>query len=130
MVRFLVRLAAVSVERAVGTPGRGGGEGVRIRDHLANVRTFLAWVRAGLILLALGYSVAKFQVLENQAGRDLGLFAAVAGWLVIVLGGVGFFRQRRAIETAEYSPSTFWNAGLSVLAALAGGAVLIYLLKA
>jgi uncharacterized membrane protein YidH (DUF202 family) len=34
--------------------GRGGGEGVRTRDHLANVRTLLAFLRTGMVLLGLG----------------------------------------------------------------------------
>jgi putative membrane protein len=102
---------------------------VRIRDHLANVRTFLAWVRAGLLLLALGYAVAKFGVLEDRPTRVIGLFVAVAGWLVVVVAGFAFFKQRRAIEGSAYVPSTGTNLVLSLLAALAGAATLIYLLR-
>ena len=102
---------------------------MRIRDHLANVRTFLAWVRAGLVLLALGYALAKFQVIENQAGRYAGVAAAAAGWLVVVGAGVSFFRQRRAIESAVYVPRTWWNVGLTALAAAGGGAILVYLVR-
>jgi putative membrane protein len=117
------------VTQTLGAPGRGGGEGVRIRDHLANVRTFLAWLRAGLLLLALGYALAKFGVVENRSGQVIGLVAAIAGWLVMVLAGIAFFRQRRAIESLVYVPSTGWNIALSALAALAGTAALVYLLR-
>lgn len=109
--------------------GRGGGEGVRVRDHLANVRTFLAWLRAGLVLLAMGYAVAKFQVIESLPNRYLGVLAAVAGWLVIVIAGVSFIRMRRAIEAAEFAPSVAWNLGLSLLTAGAGAAILVYLVR-
>lgn len=107
--------------------GRSGGEGIRIRDHLANVRTFLAWLRGGLVLLGMGYAVAKFQVIESLPNRYLGVLAAVAGWLVIVIAGVNFIRMRRAIEAAELAPSVAWNVGLSLLTAGAGAAILVYL---
>lgn len=109
--------------------GRGGGEGVRVRDHLANVRTFLAWLRAGLVLLAMGYAVAKFQVIESLPNRYLGVLAAIAGWLVIVIAGVSFIRMRSAIEAAEFAPSFAWNLGLSLLTAGAGAAILVYLVR-
>ncbi len=109
--------------------GRGGGEGVRIRDHLANVRTFLAWFRVGLVLLAMGFAVAKFQVIESLPSRYLGVLAAAAGWLVIVIAGVSFIRMRRAIEATEFASSVTWNLGLSVLTAGAGAAILIYLIR-
>jgi len=118
------------VNEALGAPGRGGGEGVRTRDHLANVRTFLAWVRAGLVLLALGYALVKFAAIENRSDHYTGLLSAAAGWLVVVLAGVSFFRQRRAIESAVYAPSTWWwNVVLTILAAAGGGAILVYLMR-
>ena len=109
--------------------GRGGSEGVRIRDHLANVRTFLAWFRVGLVLLAMGFAVAKFQVIESLPSRYLGVLAAAAGWLVIVIAGVSFIRMRRAIEATEFASSVTWNLGLSLLTAGAGAAILIYLIR-
>ena len=115
---------------ALGTPGRGGGEGVRTRDHLANVRTFLAWLRTGLVLLALGYALTKFEVIERQESRYLGVITAAAGWVVVVLAGFSFMRQRRAIESAVFAPATRWNIALTVIAALGGGAILVYLARA
>ena len=117
------------MNEALGAPGRGGGEGVRTRDHLANVRTFLAWVRAGLVLLAVGYALTKFAAIENRSSESAGVLSAAAGWFVIVLAGVSFFRQRRAIESAVYSPSTWWNIVLTIASAAGGGAILIYLLR-
>jgi len=109
--------------------GRGGGEGVRIRDHLANVRTFLAWFRTGLVLFAVGYAVAKFQVVESVPNQYFGVLTAAIGWLVIVVAGLGFLRQRRAIESPRFRPATSVNLVLSLLAAAAGMAVLVYLTR-
>ena len=126
MIRALFRSSATS--RTI-RGSHEGGEGARVRDHLANVRTFLAWLRAGLVLLAMGFAVARFQVTESLASRYLGILAALAGWLVIVIAGVSFLRARRAIEAAESAPSLGWNVGLSLLTAGAGAAILIYLIR-
>jgi len=77
----------------------------------------------------MGYAVARFQVIESMPNRYLGVLAATAGWLVIVVAGVSFIRLRRAIEAAEFAPSVSWNLGLSLLTAGAGTAVLVYLIR-
>lgn len=104
-------------------------DGVRIRDHLANVRTFLAWLRIGFVLLALGFAVAELKVAGSLPDRDVGLLVAVAGLLVIVIDGVGFIRRRRAIESGEFSLLISSNLTLSLVAAGVGVAVLIYLFR-
>lgn len=81
------------------------------------------------MLLAMGYAVAKFQVIESLPNRYLGVVAAVAGWLVVVIAGVGFIRKRRAIEAAEFLPSVSWDLGLALLTAGAGAAILAYLVR-
>ncbi len=118
------------MNQALGAPGRGGGEGVRIRDHLANVRTFLAWLRTGLVLLTLGYTLTKFEVVARQESRYLGVVAAITGWLVVAVAGLAFMRHRRAIESPVFSPATRWHVALTLLAAVGGGSILVYLARA
>jgi hypothetical protein len=77
----------------------------------------------------MGYAVAKFQIIESLPNRYLGVLAAVAGLLVILIAGVSFIRKRRAIEGAAFAPSVSWNLGLSLLTAGAGVAVLVYLVR-
>ena len=77
----------------------------------------------------MGFAVARFQVIESLASRYLGVMAALAGWLVIVIAGVSFIRARRAIEAAESTSSVGWNLGLSLLTAGAGAAILVYLVR-
>jgi uncharacterized membrane protein YidH (DUF202 family) len=45
--------------------GRGGGDGVRTRDHLANVRTLLAFLRTGLMLSGMGIVIDKLEAIEH-----------------------------------------------------------------
>ena len=113
-----------------GIAGRGGGEGVRIRDHLANVRTLLAWLRAGLVLMAMGYVVARFQVIASVGERVIGIAVSLSGWLVVAVAGARFLRHRSAIESANFSPAVGWDLVLTLLAGGSGIAILAYLLRA
>jgi putative membrane protein len=67
----------------------------RTRDLLANERTFLAWVRTGATVRALGLAIAKF--------GDEGNRALAAGALLVVVGALGVFegaRRRALVERA------------------------------
>ena len=55
--------------------------GSRARDHLANERTWLAWVRTAVGLVVLGAAVARFS--PNQGARN----DAAAALIVITLLG-------------------------------------------
>ena len=69
----------------------------RYSDHAANERTFLAWVRTAIAVMAFGFLVEKFDLFLEIAARSVGarapsmggqLLANVAGLLLIALGGV------------------------------------------
>jgi inner membrane protein YidH len=74
----------------------------RARDHLANERTYLAWVRTALTLMALGLAVASF------AGK-VRVSSAVAGGLLVVVGGAGVWlgARRYAAVTRELDSGTY-----------------------
>jgi putative membrane protein len=64
-------------------------------DHSANERTFLAWVRTAIAVMAFGFIVEKFDLFlelaaPSLAGRTLSLpgqkFGNTAGLALIVLG--------------------------------------------
>lgn len=69
----------------------------RARDHLANERTYLAWVRTGANVMILGLALAK---LVGGGG-----FALAAGALLVAVGalglGVGTMRYRRVNTEIE-----------------------------
>ncbi|QKG23998.1 YidH family protein [Actinomadura verrucosospora] len=60
--------------------GKDGGDPDLARDHLANERTFLAWMRTAAGVMVLGLAVAK--LVEDGRGR------AVAAGIVLVVTGV------------------------------------------
>lgn len=59
-------------------------------DHFANERTFLAWVRTGIALIAFGFVVAKFaiflQILKDST--RIGSGTVIYGEIMILLGAM------------------------------------------
>ncbi len=108
--------------------GRGGGEGVRTRDHLANSRTLQAWFRASLALLAIGYALEKLRLLTTPASgaTAIGSLSRLGRW--VALGGVGimalalvrFLLHRREIEGAAFRPRLAADVALIAAMALSG----------
>jgi uncharacterized membrane protein YidH (DUF202 family) len=113
--------------------GRGGGEGIRTRDHLANTRNLLAWCRLGAALMAVGYSMDKLGLLENLGGtgwlgsRYVSLTAVMTGVGVVAAACLRFVRQRAAIETSEFRPSYRADIAIAGLAAAGGVVAMIQL---
>ena len=89
--------------------GRGDFDS-RARTHLANERTFLAWLRTGLNLVALGLVAA--QLLEQDLFPDLPIVTAFAALLVFsgvamsVAAGIHFRHSRDDIDAGAYRSNT------------------------
>lgn len=89
----------------------------RYRDHAANERTYLAWVRTGITVMVLGFIVEKFEIflaslhgvltdtVHGVAPSEGTEFVSVAlvslGVVVIVAGAIRFFRVRAQLESLE-----------------------------
>jgi putative membrane protein len=91
-------------------------------DHAANERTFLAWVRTGIAVIAFGFVIERFNLflialastaaldaaqrarlerLSGPLGRYDGLALIVAGLAIIVLAALRFVRTGRLIDDTE-----------------------------
>lgn len=114
-------------------------------DHSANERTFLAWVRTAIAVIAFGFLVEKFDLFlqiaaPSLAGRTLSVpgqkFGEVVGLALIVLGtamiaiaAFRFLANARAIDRVDTRPSAGSRAdlALAVLMVLLGLSLLFYL---
>jgi putative membrane protein len=76
-------------------------------DHAANERTFLAWVRTAIAVMAFGFLVEKFDLFleitaPSLAGRSLSLssqrYGNIAGLALIVLGTAMDCRRRHPLH--------------------------------
>ena len=55
----------------------------RYSDHAANERTFLAWVRTAIAIMAFGFLVQKFDLFLRIAGRSLDARSSSAGSQIV-----------------------------------------------
>jgi putative membrane protein len=119
----------------------------RYSDHAANERTFLAWVRTAIAVMAFGFVIERFdlfiQAISSQREVPLkssgSIFANVAGLAFIAIGvamivisGFRFARTAKSIETENEVPSTGerFDLALAVLLGLLGASLFLYLTRA
>jgi putative membrane protein len=101
-------------------------ESSSIRDHLANERTQLAWVRTSANVIVVGLAVARF-----ADGGDPSANSLVAGGLLILVGALGVvygtmrFRRSAAAITRGDIAGISSSLGPSVAAFVLLGAVLV-----
>ncbi|MFZ0408423.1 MAG: DUF202 domain-containing protein, partial [Cyanobium sp.] len=87
----------------------------RVRDHLANERTYLAWMRSGIALLGFGVLIVRIRVLRPPLapqppgnGWKLGLAFTLVGLLMVALSTFHYFGVRNDIEEDTYEPPDRW----------------------
>jgi putative membrane protein len=111
-------------------------------DHLANERTFLAWVRTGLATIAFGFVVERLPIPAPLAGGKTqpGLaswapFSAVVGISLTALGLVmlglallNFLHIRANIDRDAFHPPVCFVVLLTILASLIGLLLAVYLI--
>jgi putative membrane protein len=94
------------------------------RFTLANERTFLAWVRTALAMLAGGVALHALRVPATTWVRTtLAVALVLLGGLVTLLAAVRWARVERAMRTRQPLPS--FSLGFVLAGAVAVGAVLI-----
>lgn len=109
-----------------------------VREHLANERTLLSWVRTGVALISIGLVVERAGALAQAAPKAgstsaselFGLALALLGALTLVIGTLQFLRNRRRISEGVFVPAA--TAYLIVVAgslAFAGAFVVYVLLQ-
>ena len=115
----------------------------RYSDHAANERTFLAWVRTAIAIMAFGFLVEKFDLfvsLASRGGHALPIggqtLGNVAGLVLILLGGttlvlaiVRFRKTAADIDSAtrRQGPGQRLDITLGGLLVLLGAAMAVYL---
>jgi len=120
----------------------------RYSDHAANERTFLAWVRTAIAVMAFGFVIERFDLflqvaVPQLAGRQVSahgqMFANVAGLAfiaigvaMIVLAGLRFAKTAKDIESEQDvpSPGERFDLALAALIGLLGVALFLYLSRA
>lgn len=114
---------------------------LRATDHLANERTFLAWVRTSISVIVFGFVVAKFGItlrqffrFENLEPHETGISLAlgvsfmVVGILMAILAIWRYQSTRIQIEQANFRPANKAIYVVGTVTALLGAMLIYYLL--
>lgn len=112
-------------------------------DHLANERTFLAWIRTSIAIMGFGFVVVKFSLFIRQLSIVLGEktilpgkgYSPVIGIALVIIGAVmsllAFVRYRnienRLIE-GTYFPSFILSLLMTVAIFMVSVLLILYLL--
>lgn len=88
-------------------------------DHAANERTYLAWVRTAIAIMAFGFLLERFDIfiyyasrvggrgipeLHTQASEWLGLMLLLFGGLIVLFATLRFYRNKKLIGSEENLP--------------------------
>lgn len=93
----------------------------RQREHQANERTFLAWLRTSISLIALGFAIARFSLFLRQLqasftqeippihpifnSDNIGIILVITGMMVIVIAAWSYNQVFWQIEQGNYKPN-------------------------
>lgn len=104
----------------------------RIRDHLANERTYLAWMRTAIALLGFGVVIVRLRIFQVPLaptpgnGWKLGLVFSLVGLITVWLSTAHYFSVRRDIEEDTYEPTDRWVILFSLAIMILGSGVIYY----
>ena len=118
----------------------------RARDHLANERTFLAWMRTGAAVVVFGFAIGRFAIAIRQltalqghsihtAGLSvwIGSGTIAAGVALVVAGLIRYRKTKIQLDAGNFEPAGLlldFVTAMTVLMGLGLGAYLIYTEKA
>lgn len=113
-------------------------------DHLANERTFLAWIRTSIAIMGLGFVVVKFSIFVRQIAlaveappispqtgysHIIGVALVGLGILTIIFSFGRYVSAKRRLDKGDYLSSDGLIKLMSFLLLLLSLFLLIYLLK-
>jgi len=110
------------------------------RDHLANERTFLAWVRTSVAIVVFGFAIGRFAIAMRQLsglqGHEvkatgfsvwMGTISIIAGVVMIVAGLMRYRKTRAQLDQGQFEPAGFIVDLVTILVVLFGLALAGYL---
>ncbi|MHB1148240.1 MAG: YidH family protein [Lutibacter sp.] len=115
-----------------------------IREHLANERTFLAWMRTSIGIMAFGFVVVKFALFVKQISMMLGKedlihstgYSGIVGIILVSVGTVtailSFIKYKRTekqLNEGNYKYSSLLITLLTVFIFLISLFLIVYLIK-
>lgn len=111
-----------------------------VSDHLANERTYLAWLRTGIGVIVFGFAIGRFALALQQIGAfggakvhstgislELGVATMILGVVLILVGMQRYHLNRQRIEGGNFRAATTLPTVVGVLIILFGLVLSAYL---
>lgn len=110
----------------------------RITDHLANERTFLAWIRTALAIITSGLALGRLgsRLYPHQlaplpilfSSTLLEIILTLLGTVLILVALLNFLSLRRSIEREQFQARIGFVILLTVISSLMGITLALYLM--
>lgn len=108
----------------------------RVRDHLANERTYLAWMRSAISMMGFGVVIVRLRhfqpplVPHPGTGWKLGLLFSLVGLVTVLLSTQHYFAVRHDIDEDTYEPPDRWVILFSLAVTILGAGVIYFVFTA
>ena len=114
------------------------------REHLANERTLLAWIRTSIGIMAFGFVVVKFSlfikqislllqknaiVLQRGYSSVIGILLVVVGAAVLLFSFIRYKRTEKQLSEASYKPSSTLILLLTIVILIISILLILYLVE-
>ncbi|CAM3772899.1 YidH family protein [Alkalicoccus chagannorensis] len=104
-----------------------------IQQHLANERTFLAWVRTALTMKGIGFLVFSLELMisgqsVSTAAQLVSAVSFVAGLTILSAGTLLYFRSKKTINDQLYRAASTTVVLTAVLVAVVLTVIFLYAL--
>lgn len=113
-------------------------------DHLANERTFLAWIRTGIGIMAFGFVVVKFSlflkqlslifgkqyiILHNKGySAEIGILLVIFGLFISIFGYFRYKKTEKQINEQSFENSSFLIGFLTIIMIIFTAILIWYLI--
>lgn len=115
----------------------------KTNNHLANERTFLAWIRTSISIIVFGFVVAKFGIVlreflltqnhsikQSDDSMVIGIAFMIVGTIIALTSMVRYQITMRNIELNQFKPTNTIAILLGLFTAIFGGVLVVYLILA
>ena len=115
----------------------------RSREHLANERTFLAWVRTGIALMGFGFVIVKFTLFIKQLSLLLepdfaskqgysalvGVIMVAVGVVIAVFAFIQYKINSKHLQNNYYAPRSILSLIITLIMIVGGIILIVYLMS-
>jgi putative membrane protein len=94
-----------------------------IEQHLANERTYLAWVRTAIAIIGIGFLAISLHFntdietsyISDSIAIIMSIGSVFTGMIMMIFATINYFKKLRQINSQTFSPSRFLVTNITIL---------------